>query len=517
MKPHLLLVNPAINLKTQNRVLTDIIRISFPMSLGHLAGYLEGVGGHAVRIHDEQILPLTDIQIEEQLARLTPPKIIGFTTLTITSSRVYELAARFKAVDPRVTIVIGGIHPTVLPDEGLASGGVDFVVVGEGEETLAELLAARLNDRDPATIPGLCYRDGDGGCVRTSPRGLIADLDSLPPFPYHLFEPYKEDYSGFFSIQTSRGCPYRCIFCSQRSLTGRTYRYVSPSRALRDIQHLVDKYGATTIRILDDNIAAHKGRLLELLDAIINSGVHRKTSFEAPMRGDHLDAHILAKLKEANFSLITFGLETASDRLMGLINKGEKVQDVVRAIEMTAQAGITVGTTLIFGLPTETNQDRWNTIRLVNSLPLDSARYNILTPYPGTPVYEQILLRGEKIDIHPGWLNFSVQYMWENDDIPYVPTGTDKYELIFTTMLANLWFYLRPRGWLKMLTKSVAGGNVVLLPSRWFFTRYLLKMVRVGTYLTRRFVRVWGKLLYSRLAPTPKPSLQECQRRKRDD
>jgi|GEM_PF-3161020 len=72
---------------------------------------------------------------------------------------------------------------------------------------------------------------------------------------------------------------------------------------------------------------------------------------------------------------------------------------------------------------------------------------------------------GEKIDVHPGWLNFSVPYMWENDDILYVPTGTDKYELIFTTMLANLWFYLRPRGWLKMLTKSVAGGSVVLLPS----------------------------------------------------
>jgi hypothetical protein len=105
--------------------------------------------------------------------------------------------------------------------------------------------------------------------------------------------------------------------------------------------------------------------------------------------------------------------------------------------------------------------------------------------------------------------------MWENDDILYVPTGTDKYELIFTTMLANLWFYLRPRGWLKMLTKSVAGGNVVLLPSRWFFTRYLLKMVRVGTYLTRRFVRVWGKMLYSRIAPTRKHLFAEMSEEKK--
>lgn len=504
MKPHILLVNPAINLKTQDRVVTDVIRISFPMSLGHLAGYLEGVGGHEVRLLDDQIIPLSDTQIEEQLSRLAPPKVIGFTTLTVTSGRVYELAAKFKAIDPKVTTVIGGIHATVLPDEGLANDGVDFVVIGEGEETLAELLDAQLNEKDPATISGLYYRNGDGGYVRTSPRGLIADLDSLPPFPYHLFEPFKENYSGFFSIQTSRGCPYRCIFCSQRSLTGRTYRYVGSARAVRDIRHLVDKYGATTIRILDDNIAANKKRLLELLDAIIASGAHRKTSFEAPMRGDHLDAEILDRLKEANFSLVTFGLETASDRLMNLINKGETVQDVVRAIEMTAQAGITVGTTLIFGLPTETNQDRWDTIKLVNSLPLDSARYNILTPYPGTPVYEQILKNGEKIEIHPGWLNFSVQYMWANDDIPYVPQDTNKYELIFMTMLANLWFYLRPRGWLKMLTKTAAGGNAVLLPSGWFFSRYLLKMVRVGVYLTRRFIRVWVKMLYYRIVQTPK-------------
>jgi radical SAM superfamily enzyme YgiQ (UPF0313 family) len=497
MQPDVLLVNPSIDFRTQNRVLTDIIRISFPMSLGHLAGYLEARHGWPVRIHDEQLTPLDEAGVRQLLSTMRGVKVVGITTLTVTSGRAYELARMFKQADPSVVTILGGIHASVLPEEGLDTGFVDYVVRGEGEETLSELLTTVLAGGDVGGVEGIAYRTADG-VKKTPDRKLIQDIDALPPFPYHLFAHAKDKYSGFSSIQTSRGCPYSCIFCSQRSLTGRRYRYVSSGHALADIRLLVETYGARTIRILDDNIAAVKPRLMDMLEAIIASGLHRKVSFEAPMRGDNLDEEILAKLKEANFSVLTFGLETGSERLMKIINKGEKVSDVVRAITLVAESGITVGTTLIFGLPTETRAERWETIRLVNRLPLDSARYNILTPYPDTPLYKELLASGKKITVLPGWINFSVQYMWENDDLPYVPPGTDKYELILTAMFANLWFYLRPKGLRKMFTKSVAGGNVVVLPRRWYFSAHAFKMVRVGLFLLARFLRVCGKLVLSR-------------------
>ena len=495
MKPNILLINPSINPKTQNKILTNIIRISFPMSLGHLAGYIETYSSYSVKIIDEQILSLDDENVEKHLSLMPSKKIVGFSTLTVTSSRVYELTKKFKEIDPDVTTVIGGVHATVLPEEGLQQSSVDFIVRGEGELTFSELIDAILMEKDHSQIDGISYRK-NGDFIHNKTRKLLKDLNTLPPFPYHLFEREKEMYSGFYSIQTSRGCPYACIFCSQRSLTGRSYRYVSTARVLQDINLLIDKYNASTIRILDDNIGANKKRLMHLLNALIENGINNQVSFEAPMRGDNLDEEMLDKLKEANFSVLTFGLETESERLMKLINKEETVDDVVKAINMTAKKGITTGTTLIFGLPTETRKERWKTIKLVNSLPLDSARFNILTPYPGTPVYNQLLQEEKKLTIRDGWINFSVQYMWAGDDIPYVPDGTDKYELIFTTMLANLWFYLKPSGWMKMFTKSVAGGNVVLLPPKWYLTDHLFEMIKVGTYLSIRFFVVFFKLIF---------------------
>lgn len=498
MKTKVILVNPEIDHRTQHKALTDIIRISFPLSLGHLAGYLEREKDCDIHIIDEQLTPLDDEDIK-QLVIDDVLIIVGFTTLTATSGRVYELAERFKKIKSKVVTVIGGVHATVLPDEGLQSGSVDFVIRGEGEIPLSGLVACLESGEGIHEIAGLSFIL-NGHIIHNEIGAMVKDLNELPPFPYHLFADSKDKYSGFFSIQTSRGCPYACVFCSQRSLTGRSYRFVNTERAIHDIELLVDTYHATNIRILDDNIGANKKRLMNLLESIVEKGLHQKVSFEAPMRGDNLDEEILDALKMANFNLITFGLETCVDRLMKLINKGETVQDVTKAIHMTAAKKITTGTTLIFGIPTETRKDRIKTIMEVSKLPLDSVRFNILTPYPGTPVYSQIIERGEELRIHKNWLNFSVQYMWQGYDIPYVPPGTNRYELIFTTMFANLLFYLRPSGLIKIFSQRVAGGNVVLMPKGWLMSRYAFKMLRVGFFLTRKFFAVFIGMIGSHLS-----------------
>lgn len=493
----ILLINPSINTKTQPEIFTDLIRATFPFSLGYIAGYLHSRGFSDLQIIDDQIYSLGNNKLEQLVSNMNSPKIIGLTTLTATCSRVYEIAKKIKEMDSNTVVILGGVHASVLPEECISRKGVDIVIRGEGEETFAEIAECIYNGYDIRQIKGISYKE-DGRFIHNAGRPLIKDLDSLPPFPYHLFEPNIDRYPGFFSVQTSRGCPYSCTFCSQRSVSGYSYRYVSTERAIHDIELLINRFGATLIRIMDDNIGANKKRLNQLLDVIIEKGINKRVSFEAPVRGDHLDSDILDKLKEANFSLLTFGLETASNSLMKLINKGETVEDVVGAIKMTAQRGISTGATLIFGLPTETNRDRRAAIRLVSSLPLSSVRFNILTPYPGTPIYGS-LISENKILIKKDWENFSVQFMWAGDDLPYVPDGTDKYELMFFAMLANLWFYIRPSGIIKLLTKSAAGGNVIFLQKKWYFSGFLFKVLRVGVYLIIRFIVIFMKMIYRKI------------------
>ncbi|MEW5691888.1 MAG: radical SAM protein [Candidatus Hydrogenedentota bacterium] len=486
-----LLINPFINPKTQKKFVTDVINISFPLSLGHLIGYLLRNGPFPVGIIDEQIEPINNV--EGVLSSMESPKIIGISTLTSTSRRAFQLAEEIKKIDEKVLIILGGVHPTVTAEDCLKNKYIDIVVKGEGEETLDELINRVFNEKDYRDIAGISYK-ADGKIIHNKDRKLVTDLDIFPSFPYFIFEKNKDRYPGFASIQSSRGCPYGCIFCSQRSVSGRTYRYQSIPRTISDIKSLIDKYHPKTIRIMDDNIGANKSRLIDLLDAIISNKLHKGISFTAALRGDNIDEDIACKLKMANFNFLSFGLETASNSLMKIINKGETVEDVIRAIHLTKSKGITTATTVIFGLPTEKSKDRWDAIKLVNSLKLDSVRFNILTPYPGTPVYER-LKKENKIHIKKDWENFSVQYIWEGEELPYVPAGTDKYELIFMIMFANLSFYLSPHGLWKILTTPLAGGNVVALPKKWYLSNYFFKILRVGIYLVTRFLLIFFKMI----------------------
>ncbi|MBT7943727.1 MAG: B12-binding domain-containing radical SAM protein [Alphaproteobacteria bacterium] len=463
----------------------------FPLSLGYLAGYIEEQGYSKVSIVDEQIDKLNFDRLRTIIESMPSPRIVGITVLTATCGPAYQLAREVKAIDPDAIVAVGGVHVTVLPDEPFKTGVVDIAVLGEGEVTFGEIVQAVMEGRDYRDIPGASYLADDGAIIQGQARELVKDLNTLPPLPYHMFAHNKDKYSGFYSIQTSRGCPYKCTFCSQRSMTALSYRYVTTERAIQDIETLIYDYDADIIRLLDDNIAVNKKRMHRLLDQIIERGLHKKVSFEGPMRGDNIDEALLDKFKEANFTLVTFGLETASERLMEEMVKGETVEEVVAAIKMSAERGFSVGTTLIFGLPNETFKDRLQAIRLVNSLPLDSVRFNILTPYPGTPVYHQLALEGKVEEWSANeWANFSVQYMWEGSDLPYVPKGTNKYALMATAMFANLYFYLKPSGFRKMITAKVAGGNVIKLPENWLFSTFFFRLARLGLFLGRRFMAV---------------------------
>lgn len=500
----ILLINPAINASSQNKIVNSVINTTFPTSLGAIAGYVTARGQRSVRIIDEQLDYITDAELPAVIRSLAGPRIVGLSVLTINSKRSYELGEKIKKIDPSCTIVAGGIHPTVLPEEALKTPGIDIVVRGEGEKTFEELSRLIGEGKDYRKTLGISFKSTLG--IQHNPdRPLVDDLDEFPSFPYHLFEKDRDRYPSFGGIFTSRGCPYNCIFCSSRSISGKRYRYFSIGRVISEIKILVEKYGQKTIWLMDDNIAGHGRRFMELLDTIIAARFGDDVCFHGSMRADNISEAILDKAKAANFKMIAFGMETGSESLMSLIGKGETVKQVVDAVKLTDSKGIAAATTIIFGLPGETPRDRQDAIRLVGEMPLASTRFNTLTPYPGTPVYDMLKSRGDVI-AKKDWENFAVQYMWEGDDLPYVPKGNDRYRLMFDTMYANLSFYLSFRGIGRLLKSSFAGGNVIKMSERWYLSpKKMWRMARLALFLNGRFfyvaLRMFGNKIGKGQAP----------------
>lgn len=494
MKPNILLINPKISNTSQNRKVNAMVNITFPTSLGMLASYLMSSGIDKVNIVDEQINPIDNSSLSDLIMPLQEPRIIGISALTLNCRRAYELAGKVKKLDKESTIVLGGIHPTVATEEVLEKEGVDIVVRGEGEETFNELVQLILDKKDYKNSKGISYKQ-NGKCIHNPDRPLIKNLDLIPPFPYFMFEKNLEKYPNFSGIFGSRGCPYSCTFCSSRSISGKKYRYNSVERVINEMKTLVRKYKQESIFLMDDNIAVHKKHFKELCNAIKKENLHRDAFFHGSMRGDNATDDVLDMAYEANFRILYYGLETGSEDLMSIINKGETVAEVRDAIIRSAKKGFSVGTTVIFGLPTETRKDRYNTIKFVKSLPISSVRFNTLTPYPGTPVYNQEYPKGN-IYIKGNWENFGVQYMWESDDIPYVPEGNDRIELIFDTMWANLSCYLSFKGIKNLLTQKYAGGNVIKLKNKWYRSFPEIKKISsLFLYLTFRFTNITVRML----------------------
>jgi len=469
----MLFINPAVDKGSQLLIVKKFTYATFPTAIGYLCGYLRKKYNDDPQILDEQIYDLTYERLKLELSKLKHPRVVGIPNLTVTTKRVVELTKIIKGINPEITIVVGGIHPTVLPEEILTQSRADIAVRGEGELTLGEIYNCIKDKKSYKEISGISYKE-NSEIIHRPNRELIKNIDEIPPFPYELFEDNIKYYSDFGTVISSRGCPFDCIFCSQRAISGKSYRYHSVARILGEVELLIEKYQQKKIWFMDDNFAIDKKRLFELLDGIISKGFHKKTAFIAQTRGKEINRDIVKKLKECNFISLAFGVETGSERLMKLINKSELVQDNIRGIEMTHEAGILTDGSFIFGLPTETRDDRYKTLKLACSLPLDGARFNIAVPYPGTQLY-QIAKQENRLNVTQDWQNCCNQHYLQSNTLPYVPINTHPEVLIFDTILANLTFSLKPSTIYKMLFKSpLSGGGVISLPKRWYLKPALI-------------------------------------------
>jgi radical SAM superfamily enzyme YgiQ (UPF0313 family) len=511
----MLLINPAR--AKFGGFLSRYVPVGIPVALGSLAAYLMK-HGIRVRVADEEITTITPAVLRELVEGLERPYVVGLSCLTAHVARGYRLAAMIKAEFPDAQVIAGGLHPTALPEEALATGHIDWVVRGEGEAVLLELHQALRGGGDPTRLRGVSFRR-DGVVVHNPEAPLIPDLDAIPIFPYELFEHPRYDM-GF--ITSSRGCPYRCTYCSQRLLTGTTYRYKSAARIVEELTILVERYRQRQIVFYDDNFCFKAKRVVEVCQAIVAAGLHAKCAFSVQTRADNFPPDLVPVLAAAGFRHAGFGMETGVNRLARLIGKGETVEQHLEAVALGKRHGFDVSLFMIFGLPTETSQDRRAGYRVVQGARVQASKYNNLIPYPGTPIYED-LEASDRIHVAPGWTNFNstlsvTHSIFDRTPLPYVPDTTSEFELKRDIVRYNLRTYLAPRAFLAILLGK-KGPGWYRLPAGWYRQpRELWHLARVGAIVvTNALVAFLPLAITEPIMNAINPAMRRRPRRRASD
>ncbi len=311
--------------------------------------------------------------------------LVGISSITATAPRAYAIARRVKEMG--VPVVFGGAHPTFLPEEGLEYG--DYVVRGEGEETIVELIKALETGGALQGIRGLSYRL-DGHIIHNPDRALCQNLDLLPIPKLGLIKGYKPA-SCFIRrtivpVITSRGCPFQCKFCSVTPMFGRKYRFRSPQLIIDEIK----KYPDAHIFFYDDNFAANKKRTKELLRMMINQDVV-PVSWSGQVRVDvGEDDEILRLMKQTRCDTLYIGIESINPKTLESYHKGQSIEQIKSGIEKIRKAGIRIHGMFVLGSDEDDIRVVRETLRFAKKLKLETVQFMILTPLPGTEIYSAL-------------------------------------------------------------------------------------------------------------------------------
>jgi len=327
--------------------------------------------------------------------------LVCISTITSTTIKAYRMGKQLKALN--IPVIMGGAHPTFLPDEALEYA--DFVIRGEGEHSLVELLEY-MDKGVPALrdIKGLSYRDRDGEKVHNPPRAFIEDLDSLPKPDFSLVHNWTP--SNTYPVSTSRGCPYDCSFCSVIGMFGRRYRFKCVEATLEELRYAVSVSKATKF-IVDDNFAANKIRAKEILKAMIAEKI--KMRWSAQVRTDVAgDPELLRLMADSGCHTLFIGFESINPRTLEEYNKQQDLEDIISCIRTVRYHGIHIHGMFFLGAETDDVETIHQTVAFAENLGIDTLQIVILTPLPGTPLFNDMMKSGRLL--HTDWSKYDVQH-----------------------------------------------------------------------------------------------------------
>lgn len=347
---------------------------------------------------------------------------------------------RIKAEFPESLVVIGGVHPTFMPEQALQDG-FDFAFKGEGEQTFLQFCQDYSESRDRNKV------------ILRPQSGPIKNLDELPFPAYHLL-PFKK-YQKFMppsvsrrkpwvAYCSSRGCPFGCIFCSVTNFWGKVWRGHSPKRVADDIERLISEYKVRSVNFVDDNFTFNRGRILELCKIIKERGL--RFEWSCSCRVDQVDGELLKEMKSAGCWRIGFGVESGDPEVLKWYGKGITVEKARTAFRLCKETGISVFGFFIMGAPPETEESLKMTLDLALELDPDVMGLGFLTPFPGSRLWcyvqENSLLLEKNLD------NFDEVY-------PVIKTGIPPERLIEYSRKMYHDFYYRPSYILRQVRRNL--------------------------------------------------------------
>jgi anaerobic magnesium-protoporphyrin IX monomethyl ester cyclase len=290
-------------------------------------------------------------------------------------------------VNPDIRVITGSFHPTFCAEEVMQNPDIDFVVRGEGEIPLTQLVKEIKKDQPKyETVRGIHYRDSDNQVRGNPPADMIPDLDQLPLPARDLV--LDCDFTKYYShsLSATRGCPYSCAFCGDRSLWGGTVRRRSVEKVVEEMAYLEDTYKTNYVEIIDGTFTFDRKYLQDFCNTIIDRNLEIRWGCTA--RYDNLDEGILKLMKKANCWGLYIGLESGSNRVLKSINKKETVERDIEVTKMIRDSGIFQATSILLGSPDEEKEDIEETLKIMKNFKTDFYDVNSYLPLPGTPFYD---------------------------------------------------------------------------------------------------------------------------------
>lgn len=404
-----LLINPPIREWSQPSM--------FPEGLGYVAASLRNAG-HDIVVMDINAYRWSPAQVEEKIKEIEYD-VAGTGSLVTVYKYFKWLVPVLKKYHPSKPVILGGSIASASPELIMYHlKEVDIICYGEGEITSVDLLDALEKGRDLSEVQGICYRK-NGRIVKNPPRPFIKNLDTLPWPAWDLFpiEIYSQNPDGYYelvsdakwtdgkpredtpltlNISGTRGCPFRCTFCHS-DFTGMRYRKMSPDYILKKIQYLQDTYNVQYFQIQDDLFICDRQHTHAFADAILERGM--KFEWGCNARVDLVDEELFRKIRKAGCMIAGYGLESGSQRILDIMKKGVKVEQMKIAVRLAQKYFGFCDGSFIVGMPGEDEQTIRETIDFCKELNLSPEVIFFATPYPGTELWETAMRMGKIKDI----------------------------------------------------------------------------------------------------------------------
>jgi len=368
----------------------------------------------------------------------SPESPAGLASLPLEKDAAVKVEMTSMPEKRNFKIVVGGVHATVLPEKLLETNEkIDYILSGEAEQLFVDLLNELKNESANRLLKNKEFLNPD--CLPFPERELVSK--NYKPAPtYYLNLPA-------YHVITSRGCPFDCPFCSN-NVHGRTWRLRSPENVVAEVEYLIRKKDAKEIIFFDDLFTFDKERLKQICKLIIKKGLHTRISWSCVTRIDCVDECLLKIMKEAGCWLVSYGVESGSQRILDLLHKRITLKKVEQIIEMTKRAGLRSRCYFMIGIPTETEEEIIQTINFAINLNPDYAKFNIFMPYPGTAFFEKMKDKIKSFD----WGNYKTLSGFTDSELPFLPEGITDKRLKKLQKMAFKRFYFRPSYLLKRIS-----------------------------------------------------------------